>query len=81
MGDFDDLYTGRPTSQSWMADRTREQLDWLNELAALIREEDGRKPVVGWRELNRRFDRRWPGEAPTDAGVFARHVRKLVADG
>jgi hypothetical protein len=78
MGDFDDLYQGRASNRSWLADRTPEQQDWLNELAAHIREK-GREPTLSWRELNRRFNRRWPGEAPADATILAQHVRSLVA--
>ena len=78
MDDFTDLYQGRATSRNWLADRTSEQQDWLNQLADHIREA-GREPNLSWRELNRRFDSRWPGEAPADATILARYVRSLVA--
>jgi hypothetical protein len=79
MEDLTDLFThalqsGRP----WTP--TPDQLEWLQFIADGIMA-NGRKPTVSWRELTRRFARRWPDAAPKQSATIRDAVRALVGEG
>lgn len=77
MTDFADLFDPGP-GRPWFDSLNEEQQDWLNELAAHIREA-GREPAVPWMELHRRFAGRWPDASPKQTGTLKDCVRRLVA--
>jgi hypothetical protein len=78
MTDFDDLFVGANPNKPWLSSLTGEPLDWVHELAAMIREE-GREPSISWMELHRRFAARFPDNAPNGHQTLRDNVRRLVA--